>query len=176
MDFYEKTLSSDMIFKGRVLNLRVDEVLLPDGNIGQREIVEHNGGVAVLAVMDKKIILVRQFRKPHDEVLYELPAGKLEPGEDPYECAIREMEEETGMIPENLKLMLTIYTTPGFSSEKLYIYKADEFKQGEICRDKDEFMDVSHFDIEEVTAMIMNNSIKDAKTICGILMYLQLTS
>jgi ADP-ribose pyrophosphatase len=121
----QETLHSEQIFSGKVLKLRVDEVLLSDGRMSSREIVEHNGGVGILAVRDKKIILVRQFRKPIESSLYEIPAGKLEKGEDTLSCAIREMEEETGLVPENIELLLTIYPSPGFSSEKLYIYMSD---------------------------------------------------
>lgn len=103
MDFKETTLSQNYIHKGKIINLRVDEVQLPSGKKALREIVEHNGGVGIVAVNDKKeIILVKQFRKPFDEVLIEIPAGKLEKGEDPYNCALRELEEETGKKHWNL--------------------------------------------------------------------------
>lgn len=171
MDYKERTVSSKKIFNGKVINLRVDEVELPDGRTGTREIVEHNGGVAVVAVKEGKIILVRQYRKPVESCLLELPAGKLEKGEDPYECGARELQEETGYIPESLKLLTSIYTTPGFSSEKLYIYLADSLREGSLNRDEDEFLDVLYYDVEEVVDMIYKGIINDAKTICGVLMY-----
>lgn len=171
MDYYEKTLHSDKVFSGNVINVRVDEVLLPDGKKSRREIVEHNGGVAVVAVKDGRIVFVRQFRKPLEETIIEIPAGKLNLNEEPSECAARELEEETALIPGNLKLLTTIYTAPGFSGEKLYIYYADEFKDGSLNRDQDEFMDVCRFKLDEALDMIKKGVIKDAKTICGILMY-----
>lgn len=171
MDYSEKTVDSKSIFEGNILKLRVDKVLLPDGNMSTREIVTHNGGVGIVAVMDKKIILVRQFRKPIEESILEIPAGKLEPGEDPAHCAIREMEEETGLIPRDLSHLITIYPSPGFSSERLYIYTANSLTSGKISRDKDEFMDIIYVDIDEALSMIKNGRIKDAKTICGIMIY-----
>jgi len=104
-------------------------------------------------------------------MLYEIPAGKIEVGEEPYQCGIREMEEETGLIPKGLELLTVIYPAPGFSSEKLYIYLADEFNEGTIKRDEDEFMDIKSYTIPEVLDMIKQGKIKDAKTICGILIY-----
>lgn len=173
MDYYEKTLSSERVFEGRVVKLRVDQVLLPDGKTGTREVVEHNGGVAVVAVKDDKIVLVRQFRKPLEKVLLEIPAGKIDKEENPYDCAVRELEEETGLIPVNLKPLTAIYTAPGFSSEVLHLYYADSFKEGSLNRDQDEFMDVVCFELGEVLDMIRAGEIKDAKTICGVLMYAQ---
>lgn len=171
MDYTEKTIDSRNIFEGKVIKLRVDEVLLPDGSKGSREIVMHNGGVGIVAAADKKIILVRQYRKPLEETMLEIPAGKIEPGEDPESCAIREMEEETGLIPNDLTHLVTIYPSPGFSSEKLYLYTSNNFSAGSLKRDEDEFMDVLFVDLDEAVSMIRDGRIHDAKTICGILMY-----
>lgn len=171
MDYSEKTVHSRNIFKGNILNLRVDEVLLPNGEMGTREIVTHNGGVGIVAVKDKKIILVRQFRKPLEKCILEIPAGKLKPEEDPADCALREMEEETGLKAQGIRHLTTLYPSPGFSSEKLYIYMAESLAPGTLNRDKDEFMDIEYVDIDEAISMIKDGRIKDAKTICGILMY-----
>jgi ADP-ribose pyrophosphatase len=149
-DYFEKTIKSDMIFNGNVLNLRVDEILLPDGRNSTREIIEHNGGVGIVAVKSNKIVLVSQFRKPLNETILEIPAGKIDGSEDPYKCGMREMEEETGLIPQNLELLTTIYPAPGYSSEKLYIYYTSELAEGKIDRDDDEFLDVHNFEIAEV--------------------------
>lgn len=173
MNYNEKTICSERIFNGNIINVRVDEVQLPDGMTGRREIVEHNGGVAVVAFKNGRIILVRQFRKPVEETLLELPAGKIGRDEDPFDCALREMEEETGLVPVNLKLLTYIYPAPGFSSEKLYLYFADEFNEGTVNRDHDEFMDVVTFEPKEVLRMIENGEINDAKTICGFLLFNQ---
>jgi ADP-ribose pyrophosphatase len=173
MNYYEKTLEQKTFFSGIILNLRVDKVLLPDGSTSTREIVEHNGGVAVVAIRNGKLLLVKQFRKPLEKEIIEIPAGKLNKNEDPFKCALREMEEETGLIPVNLQFLTSIYTAPGFCSEKLFIYLAEEFMEGTINRDEDEFMDVIEVEIPEVISMIKNGDICDAKTICGVLMYLQ---
>lgn len=170
MDFKETTLSQNYIHKGKIINLRVDEVQLPSGKKALREIVEHNGGVGIVAVNDKKeIILVKQFRKPFDEVLIEIPAGKLEKGEDPYNCALRELEEETGKKALELKLLNVLYTSPGFSNEKLYIYLCTKMEDGKVNPDEDENLEIMHVKYEDVINMIYNGEIKDAKTISGIL-------
>lgn len=171
MDYSEKTVHTRNIFEGNVLKLRVDEVLLPDGQTSTREIVTHNGGVGIVAVKDKKIILVKQFRKPLEDCTLEIPAGKLEQDENPADCALREMEEETGFKPQGLKHLVTLYPSPGFSSEKLYIYLAEGLAPGRLNRDSDEFMDIEYVDIHEALSMIKDGRIMDAKTICGILMY-----
>lgn len=171
MDYCEKTVHSRNIFEGNVLKLRVDEVLLPDGGTSTREIITHNGGVGIVAAVHKNIILVKQFRKPIEKAILEIPAGKLKLDEDPLDCALREMEEETGFKPQGLKHLVTLYPSPGFSSEKLYIYVAEGLAPGTLNRDRDEFMDVEYVDIDEAIAMIKDGRIKDAKTICGILMY-----
>ena len=171
MNNIEKTINTKRVFDGKIINLRVDEVLLPNGRKSTREIVEHRGGVGIVAVVDKKIILVKQFRKPLEESILEIPAGKLEANEDPYECAIREMEEETGFVPQSLKLLTCIYTTPGFTNEKLYIYFTDDLKKGTVNMDEDEIIDIEYYELPEILHMINTGLIKDAKTICGVLMY-----
>lgn len=173
MDYYEKTLDSRLIYSGRIINVKLDKVLLPNGKIGMREIIEHNGGVAVVAVKNDSLLMVRQFRKPIEGLVFEIPAGKIEGIEDPYKCAVRELEEETGYIGEELKLLNTIFTTPGFSNERLHIYFTNKLKYSATKRDEDEFMDSGFYKITEVLDMIKEGVIKDAKTICGILMYNQ---
>ncbi|KPU44878.1 ADP-ribose pyrophosphatase [Oxobacter pfennigii] len=173
MEFHEKTISSKNIFQGKIINLRIDDVSLPDGRTAYREIVEHNGGVAIVAVKDKKIVLVKQFRKPLDNTLVEIPAGKLEKNEEPQHCALRELEEETGLIPLNLKPLCSIFTSPGFSNERLHLFFADEFKEGALNRDDDEFMDILYVTLDSALEMIQSGEITDAKSICGILLYSQ---
>lgn len=170
MNFKEITISQKYIHKGKIINLRVDEVELPSGRKSLREIVEHNGGVGIVAINEKKeIILVKQYRKPFEEVLIEIPAGKLEKGEEPIKCAIRELEEETGKKALNLKLMNILYTSPGFSSEKLYIYLCTEMEDGKVNPDEDENLEIMYVKYEDALNMIYNGEIKDAKTISGIL-------
>ncbi|MCX7884409.1 MAG: NUDIX hydrolase [Caloramator sp.] len=170
MNFKEVTISQNYIHRGKVINLRVDEVEFPSGKKSLREIVEHNGGVGVVAVNEKKeIILVKQFRKPFEEVLIEIPAGKLEKGEEPIRCAERELEEETGKKALELQLLNVLYPSPGFSSEKLYIYFCNKMEDGKVNPDEDENLEILYVKYEEALKMIKNGDIKDAKTIVGIL-------
>lgn len=172
MNLSEKTINSKTIFKGKIINLKVDEVRLPNGKISSREIVNHPGGVAIVALTDKnKILLVRQYRKPVEEALLELPAGKLEYNENPIECAKRELIEETGYKCDEIKLLTMFYTTPGFSDEKMYLYFAKNLKKEIAQPDEDEFLELYEYDLNELKNMISENKIKDAKTVIGILLY-----
>lgn len=171
MNFSEDTIKSEYIFKGRVITLRKDEVRLFNGSTSTREIIEHNGGVGVVAVNEKnEITLVKQYRKPYEEVIIEIPAGKLEKGEEPIDCAIRELEEETGNIAQEVQLLNIIYPSPGYSSEKLYIYFCKKMESGTVHLDEDENVETFEIPFEEAVEMIKNGQIKDAKTVVGILM------
>lgn len=171
MNFGEKTIESDYLYRGKVITLRKDKIEQSDGKQYIREIVEHNGGVGIVAITPEgKIILVSQFRKPFDEVLVEIPAGKLEINEEPYNCAVRELEEETGYKPLDLELMTTIYPSPGFLSEKLYIYFCNKMEKGKINFDEGENLLSHYIDFEEALDKVYSGEIKDAKTIVGILM------
>lgn len=170
MNFEEKTIDTEYIFKGKVINLRVDKVKIFNGNTPTREIIEHNGGVAIVAMdKDKKILLVKQFRKPFEDVLIEIPAGKLEKDELPENCASRELEEETGYKPTHIKFLFDIYPSPGFSNEKLYIYFTDNIVEGTLNPDEDENIEIMKVTYDEAVEMIYNGTIKDAKSIAGIL-------
>jgi ADP-ribose pyrophosphatase len=132
MNFNEKTLNEKYVHKGKILNLRVDDVELPDGNGAIREVVEHSGGSCVLCEKDGKILLVKQFRYPYKEELLELPAGKLNPGETPEQTAIRELEEEGGIKAEKVEKLFDIYPTPAYTNEIIRIYTS---RQND-CTDK----------------------------------------
>ena len=173
MKFNEKTINSENIFNGKILKLRVDEVMLSNGDKTTREIVEHNGAVAIIPLIDEeKMFLVKQFRKAIEKELIELPAGKIEKEEDPKECALRELEEEIGYKAGHIKKLLSIYTSPGFSNEIIHIYVAWDLKKTKINRDDDELMDIIEVSINEAKNMIDEGKIMDAKTITGILAYL----
>jgi ADP-ribose pyrophosphatase len=171
MDFEEKTVESEYIYRGKIINLRKDIVKLYNGRTSVREIVEHKGGVGIVAVNEKgKIILVKQYRKPYDEAIIEIPAGKLELGEEPSVCASRELEEETGYVPVKLDLLTIMYPSPGFTNEKLHIYYCSEMKKGTLHPDEDENLEIMYVDFKAAVDMINNGEIKDAKTIAGILL------
>ncbi len=169
MDFVEKTLHSDKVFTGKIMSVRVDTVLLPDGKRSTREIVEHNGAVAVVAVdSEGAVYLVRQFRKPVEEVLLEIPAGKLEPGEDPLECARRELLEETGLVARDWTRVFRYYSTPGFTSEVVHVYVARDVEQHAAAPESDEFLEVVKMPLDEAYEKVIDGTIKDGKSIVAI--------
>ena len=171
----EKTISSDRVYTGKTISLKVDTVEVPNRGYQKREIVEHNGAVGIVAITDEnKVVLVRQYRKAVEKELWEIPAGKIEIGENPKECAIRELKEETGYSADNIKLIHKFYTSAGFSNQKIYIYLAENLIQGERDLDEDEFLEVHEIDKDEVYNMIARNEIEDAKTSIGMLLIKEL--
>jgi ADP-ribose pyrophosphatase len=165
-----RIVKSEVLHRGKVFNTKVDQIEYNSGNKAVREVAEHPGGAVVVPVTaDGKIVMVTQYRFPVDKVLLELPAGKLGQNEDPRICTIRELEEETGYKSENVKEIGSIYTTPGYSTEKLWIYLAKDLKKGNHNREEGEFgMEVFEFTMEEVEQKIFSGEIVDGKTICGI--------
>lgn len=167
----ETTVSSDLIYTGKTIQLRVDTVEVPNKGYQKREIIEHKGAVAIVAITDdNKIVLVKQYRKAVEKELYELPSGKIEIGETPLDCAIRELKEETGYSVESLKLIHKYYTTPGFSNQLVFIYLAKNLIPGESHLEEDEFLEVYEIDREEAYNMVISNEICDSKTIIGLLL------
>lgn len=167
----ETTVSSDLIYTGKTIQLRVDTVEVPNRGYQKREIIEHKGAVAILAITNEnKVVLVKQFRKAVEQVLYELPAGKIEIGETPLDCAYRELKEETGYSAENLKLIHKYYTTPGFSNQMVFIYLAQGIVPGEKSLEEDEFLEVCEIDLDKAYQMVYENEICDSKTVIGLLM------
>lgn len=170
MDLKEKTLTQEYIYRGRILNLRRDSVELPNGGTSYREVVEHNGGVAVAAVTDAdELLFVRQFRYPSGELLLELPAGKLEAGEDPLSAAVRELREETGAEAKRVYSLGWIYVSPGYTTERLYLYAADGLTFGEQKLDEDEFLAVEKMKFDDALATALGEGFHDAKTDASIL-------
>lgn len=172
MNLKEKTVNKNYIYRGKIVTLRCDDAILPDGKPCKREVVEHPGGACVLYVRDGKVLLVKQFRYCYGEETLEIPAGKLNEGEDPCVSAGRELEEEAGVIADNLKLLFTIYPTPGYTNEKIYIYYADSVREGKVHLDEGEFLNSYYIPLEEVKRMIDDGSIRDAKTIIAVQKYL----
>ena len=172
----ETTKSSEKLFSGRIIDLYLEEVELPNGKTSTREIIKHPGAVAVIAITkENKIVMVQQYRKAMERVLVEIPAGKLEKGEQPEVTAKRELEEETGYTTESLQHLLSFYTSPGFADELVHLYFTEELEilteKAEL--DEDEFVDVLEVTLEEAQEMIDNQRIFDAKTAYAV-QYLQL--
>ncbi len=168
MVFHETTLSRKEIFKGKIINVHVDKIRTKDGGESFREIVEHPGGVAVVALVNGKMVLVKQFRKAADKVLLEIPAGKIEKGESPEKTAVRELKEETGYTATRIKHLFTFYSSPGFSSEKIYLYLAENLISGDAEPDENEHVEMVQYDIDTLLKMIEKGEIIDGKTIVAI--------
>lgn len=168
----EKTVEKKYVYQGKILSVRCDDALRPDGKPCKREIVEHPGGVGILYVEDGKVLLVRQFRYAFSEVIYEIPAGKLERGEDPAAAGMRELSEEAGVEAERLRHICTYYPTCGYSEEKIYLYEALDCRRGAAHPDEGEFLKTVYMPVEEVWKKIKSGEIKDSKTIIAVQAYL----
>lgn len=167
----EQTISSDRIYTGKVISLKVDTVEVPQKGYQKREIIEHPGAVGIVAITnDNKVVLVKQYRKAIEKSIWEIPAGKLEQGESPKDCAIRELKEETGYTANNIKLIHKFYTSAGFSNQKMYIYLATDLEAGEASLDEGEFLDMYEIYVEDAYEMVNKNEIEDAKTSIGLLL------
>ena len=170
MKLFEKTLTSETKFEGRIIKVLRDTVELENGKTSAREVVCHNGGVCVAALTEQnEVLLVRQFRYPYKEVLLELPAGKLEKGEDPFEAVKREQMEETGTAGENYISLGTLYPSPGYCGEIIRIWACRVNQKGEMHLDEDEFLEVERIPLDKAVEMVLNNEIPDSKTQVGIL-------
>lgn len=168
----EKTLKSNLIFNGKVIKVFNDEVLCDNNNISNREIIKHLGGVCILGFVDNKVIIEKQYRYAYNEEIIELPAGKLEKDEKPYEAALREFEEETGYKALNLEDYGMMYPTCGYSNEIIHLFVAKNLVKSNRHLDEDEAIDIMYVSLDEVVKMINEGIIKDAKTICLISKYL----
>ena len=171
MTFKEETLDSQLIYEGAIMNVRKDTVTVRDGKTSFREIVEHNGGAAVVALKENgDVVMVKQFRKPFERDVLEIPAGKIEKGEDPKETVIRELKEETGYTADNVELLCKFAPSVGYTTEVLYIYKATGLTPGETDFDPQESLDTVEYPLSEVVDMIKEGKIIDGKTMVGILL------
>jgi ADP-ribose pyrophosphatase len=168
---HEELIEKKTVFTGKVLTMRYDRVRLPNGHEATREVVEHPGAVAVVPVTaEGKVVLVRQYRYPVEEVLLEIPAGKLDKGEPPEACAHRELEEETGFKTGRLEHLATFYTAPGFTDEIMHLYLARDLTETAQRLDEDEFLAVGHYTAAEIKALLAEKKINDAKTLVGLMM------
>ncbi|MCY0877045.1 MAG: NUDIX hydrolase [Firmicutes bacterium] len=168
----EFTISRQTLYEGKIVHLRKDRVRLPNGKETDREVVLHPGAVAVLAIIEDDVLLVSQYRYPVQARLWEIPAGKLEPGEDPKSAAVRELAEETGYKAGKVKKLFTFFTTPGFSNEVLHLFLATDLVAGEAHPDDDEFVDCERVSKEEISTLIATGDIVDAKTLLALVAFL----
>ncbi len=171
MDMTEKTIRSEDIFEGRVIRVKKDTVKLPNGNISTREVVEHPGGVAIVPIdSEGNVYMVRQYRYPLKRLCLEIPAGKLNYGEDHRECGLRELSEETGMEPGSFDYLGVFCPSPGFCQELIHIYLATGLRAGKAHLDEDEFLEVEKYPLSELIQMIQDGKIQDGKTVIGLLL------
>ncbi len=171
MDLTEKLVDSKLLYDGRIIKLRRDTVTLPDGGSSTREVVEHPGAVAIVPVTaDGRVVLVRQYRHAVGALTLEIPAGTLAPGEEPLSCAYRELEEETGYTAGSLQYLSSVYTTPGFTNEKIHLYVAGQLSEAKQSTDDDEFINVEIYTSEQIRSFINTGAICDAKSMLALLL------
>ena len=165
MELFEKTVEKNYIYEGKIINVRRDKAELPDGKPCTREVVEHNGGVCVAPLTDdNELIFVRQFRYPYMEIVLELPAGKLEKGEDPFEAGKRELEEETGTVGGKYYDLGKFYPTPGYCGEIIHLYAASQLQSTKMHLDEDEYLEVEKIPLDKAVDMVLAGEIPDGKT------------
>lgn len=170
MTFEEKTLSSERIYEGAIINLRRDKVTVQNGT-SYREIVEHNGGAVLAAITPEgRMVMVRQFRKPAERVMLEVPAGKIDVGEEPVQAAVRELKEETGYTAGKVKHLTSFYPSVGYAEEVLHLYLCTDLTAGDTCFDENEAIDIEEMDVDTLYHMVMAGEIQDAKTAIAVLM------
>jgi ADP-ribose pyrophosphatase len=168
-------ISSERRYQGRIIHLDLDTVGFPDGSTGQLEMIRHPGASAVVpflddrAAADPRVLLIRQFRHAAGGFIWEIPAGRLDPGETPEQCARRELAEETGRQAARVTQLTTIYTTPGFTDERIHLFLADGLEEGDHRRDQDEFMEVHSLPWSDVLGMIEQGTLQDAKTLVALM-------
>ena len=170
MDLFEKQVSSEYFYRGTIINMRRDEIILPNGEGAHREFVEHPGGVCIAALTDRdEILFVRQFRYPYGEEVLEIPAGKRDKKEEPLECGKRELMEETGAVASNYFSLGVIYPTPGYTNELLYLFGATGLSYGESNPDDDEFLTLEKIPLKRAVEMVMAGQLPDSKTQIAVL-------
>ena len=168
-------VKSRHVYTGRIISIDVDSVRFPDGSIGELEMIRHPGASAIVPFLsdprgeDPQVLMIRQYRYAADGYLYEIPAGRLDQGESPRDCAVRELKEETGCTAEHFDHLLTIYTTPGFTDEKIHLFMATGLVAGETKHEVDEFLDLHPMRLSRALEMVEAGEIQDAKTVIGLL-------
>ncbi|WP_425540151.1 NUDIX hydrolase [Microaceticoccus formicicus] len=168
MYYEEKTMKSERVYEGKILNLRVDTVELPNRKYSKREIVEHGSSVVIIPIMDdNSVLMVKQYRKAIDKVVLEFPAGLVESGEDPKEAALRELQEEVGYTANKIEYIYDFYTSPGFTDERINVFVASDLIPSDMVCDEDEFLEIVKIDLNELIEKLHNYELFDAKAIIG---------
>jgi ADP-ribose pyrophosphatase len=168
-------ISSRRIHTGKIISLDSDTVRFPDGSVGELDMIRHPGASAIVPFLtdatadDPQLLLIRQYRYAADQYLYEIPAGRLDPGEEPRDCARRELREETGCTARQIDFLFSMYTTPGFTDERIHLFMATGLARGEAAREADEFMTMETVTLSRALRLIQQGEIKDAKTALAIL-------
>lgn len=170
MNLRETPVEQQIQYEGRIIRLRVDKAQLPNGKIAIREVVEHNGGVCIAALTEQQeLLFVRQFRYPYQEVVLELPAGKIDKGEEPLACGKRELTEETGASAQQYRSLGRLYPSPGYCGEVIHLFLATGLSFGRMNLDEDEFLEVERIPLEKAVQMVLDNEVPDAKTQVAVL-------
>lgn len=170
-------IKSEEMYSGKILKVHKDELAMPGGGTATREVVVKNNASAIVPVDENgNIIFVRQYRHPAEDMVLEIPAGTFEVGEDPHECAIRELEEEIGYKADGLTYVNWSYVSVGICTERIYLYIAENLKEGVQHLDEDEFIEVERYSLEDAVSMIYDGTIKDSKTMIGIFAYKELVT
>ena len=170
MNLRETPVEQQIQYEGRIIRLRVDKAQLPNGKIATREVVEHNGGVCIAALTEQQeLLFVRQFRYPYQEVVLELPAGKIDKGEEPLACGKRELTEETGASAQQYRALGRLYPSPGYCGEVIHLFLATGLSFGRMNLDEDEFLEVERIPLEKAVQMVLDNEVPDAKTQVAVL-------
>ncbi len=170
MNLRETPVEQEVKYEGRIIRLRVDKAQLPNGRIATREVVEHNGGVCIAALTEQQeLLFVRQFRYPYQEVVLELPAGKIDKGEEPLACGKRELTEETGASAQQYRSLGRLYPSPGYCGEVIHLFLATGLSFGRMNPDEDEFLEVERIPLEKAVQMVLDNEVPDAKTQVAVL-------
>jgi ADP-ribose pyrophosphatase len=168
-------IASRRVYSGKVINVDIDTVRFPNDSVGELEMVRHSGASAVVPFLsdpageDPQVLLIKQYRYAAERFLYEIPAGRLDPGEDPAECARRELAEETGCVAERVEFLFTMFTTPGFTDERIHVYMAQGITHGASSREADEFLEVETMTLSRALELVRDGEISDGKTALALL-------